>query len=274
MSRVWNDGFEKLKNRRVERSGSELPEAAACFRSLLAGQEFHSRLAVAVRGALVTDGSEWSPQQWLPQPDLPAHEIRSLEKSVLTSVYRAVADMPELADVVAQNFSAVWHGLPQLPGNQRAPLEAFFTVHNGRSAGEKHYLDGRCPYVSSGDSGNSILRLVEEEPAETFAHGAITVTAFGQACLQPWPFMARGNGGSSVRVLIPKYRMSVADLLWFAVQINAQKWRFFYARMAIKSRLVRLVVTSPPERNRPQISIAENVRELRDKLVQLSTVSG
>jgi hypothetical protein len=114
---------------------------------------------------------------------------------------------------------------------------------------------------------------VEEEEAELFEHGAITVTAFGQACIQPWPFIARGNGGSSVRVLIPRYRMSFADLLWFTAQINAQKWRFFYARMAIKSRIERLFVTSPPDRNaNTGLDIGKNVRDLRDKLAELSAV--
>ena len=59
--------------------------------------------------------------------------------------------------------------------------------------------------------------------------------------------MARGNGGSAVRVLVPRYAMAAEELLWFASQINSQRWRFFYARMAIKSRLERLEVDESAE---------------------------
>lgn len=273
MSRIWNDGFEKLKNRRVERPGSELPEVAKCFAEMLSGRELRSSLAAVIRGGAIKQGNEWSPQQWLPQPSLSANDVRAMQKEALTSIYRSVTDMPELAEVVIEDFCAAWNNLPELPTNTRAQIDHFFKVENGKSCGEKQYPEGSCPYVSSGDATNSIIRLVEEEEAELFEHGAITVTAFGQACIQPWPFIARGNGGSSVRVLIPRYRMSFADLLWFTAQINAQKWRFFYARMAIKSRIERLFVTSPPERNaNADLDISKNVRDLRDKLAELSTV--
>lgn len=90
-----------------------------------------------------------------------------------------------------------------------------------------------------------MIRLVNADSQEVFKHGALTVTAFGLARIQPWAFIARGNGGSSVRVLHPKYNMSFRELVWFAAQINSQRWRFFYARMAIMGRLARLKVTSP-----------------------------
>lgn len=99
------------------------------------------------------------------------------------------------------------------------------------------------------------------------------MTAFGQAAVQPWPFLARGNGGSSVRVLLPRFAIDAAELLWFAEQINAQQWRFFYARMAIKSRLERLLVSSPKSPLPPlRPSIAERVREFERGLSKLSTL--
>lgn len=90
--------------------------------------------------------------------------------------------------------------------------------------------------------------MIDADSDEIFPGGGLTVTAFGLACIQPWPFAARGNGGSSVRVLLPRYNMSFRELLWFAAQINAQRWRIFYARMAIKGRLARLLVRTPPVR--------------------------
>jgi hypothetical protein len=86
--------------------------------------------------------------------------------------------------------------------------------------------------------------------------------------------MARGNGGSSVRVLIPKYKMGFNDLVWFASQINAQRWRFFYARMAIKSRIVRLNITSPSQKlSDTGRTIFERAEEFRSNLIELSGAS-
>lgn len=83
--------------------------------------------------------------------------------------------------------------------------------------------------------------------------------------------MARGNGGSSVRVLIPRFKMGFSDLVWFASQINAQKWRFFYARMSIKSRLERLEITSPSQRLKDAGErIDRRVQEFRKNLFKLS----
>jgi hypothetical protein len=273
MARVWNDGFEKLKNKRVECSGCELPEVLRCFHAMDAGESFASTLAVTVAGASLKNGNEWSPQEWLPQPQLGQAEVSRLEHEAVASIFRAVAEYPELAAVVLEGFTECWDKLPPLPAEHGDVITKFFHVANGRSAGEKHYRDGSLPYISSGDGSNSVVRLVDGNNGEVFAGGGITVTAFGQAAVQPWPFLARGNGGSSVRVLTPRFRMGLADLVWFAAQINAQKWRFFYARMAIKSRIERLVVTAPARR-RPQTgTIAQKVREFRAMLSDLSRLS-
>ena len=60
--------------------------------------------------------------------------------------------------------------------------------------------------------------------------------------------MARGNGGSAVRVLVPKYKMTYSELVWFAAQINMQRWRFFYGRMAIQKRLKQLSLKAPNQK--------------------------
>ncbi|MSP28515.1 MAG: hypothetical protein EXR80_08950 [Methylococcales bacterium] len=91
------------------------------------------------------------------------------------------------------------------------------------------------------------------------------------AYVQPWAFMARGNGGSSVRVLIPKYKMNFNELIWFSSQIKAQRWQFFYGRMAIKSRLERLEITSPPIYLKAlDFTIADKMKEFRKNLFKLS----
>lgn len=271
MARIWNDGFEKLKGRRVEIEGSQLPDTAANFISFLQGQKIYNDNCTTISAEKILNGDEWSPQQWLPQPIESEDQLQKYEDNVRLSIYKAITALPELADIVLQDFMSEWKSLGTFEYALTAPVSEFFDVQNGKSSGEKNYPEGTIPYISSGDQSNSIIRLVEKEEAEVFPHGGITVTAFGQAYVQPWPFMARGNGGSSVRVLIPKYKMSFSELVWFAAQINAQRWRIFYGRMSIKSRLEKLEITSPPK----QISdsgktMAERILEFRDNLFELS----
>lgn len=271
MARIDNDGYEKLKGRRVEIEGSQLPLVEEAFKKASKGEEIQTESAITINAESILEGNEWSPQQWLPQPIETEEKLKKYEDNIRFSIYRAVTAIPELADVVLRNFGEEWNELPDYPLSETQEISEFFEVLNGKSSGEKNYIEGETPYISSGDLSNSIIRLVEQEESEIFYSGGITVTAFGQAYVQPWPFMARGNGGSSVRVLIPKYKMSFNDLVWFASQINAQRWRFFYARMAIKSRLTRLEVTSPPQKlDDTGKSVYERIDEFRGNLIELS----
>jgi type I restriction enzyme M protein len=271
MARIDNDGFEKLKGRRVEIAGTQLPLTNTAFQKYMSGEDIHQDNAITIDAGNILDGNEWSPQQWLPQPIETEEKLKKYEDNVRLSIYRAVTAIPDLADTTLDDFTSEWDELDEFELGATAPISHFFNVLNGKSQGEKNYIEGMVPYISSGDSTNSIIRLVDKEDSEVYENGGITVTAFGQAYVQPWPFMARGNGGSSVRVLIPKYKMSFNDLVWFASQINAQKWRFFYGRMAIKSRLERLEITSPPT-ILPDTgkSIRTRVSEFRENLFQFS----
>lgn len=274
IARIWNDGFEKLKGRRIEVEGSQLKNTADKFAKFMTGKAVKDENLITIPATNIMQGNEWSPQQWLPQPIETEEKLKSYEDDIRFSIYRAVTAIPELADVVLSDFMIEWNSLPVYPTGKTAPVSHFFSVQNGKSTGEKNYPEGTTPYISSGDQSNSIVRLVDLDDEEIFEYGGITVTAFGQAYVQPWPFMARGNGGSSVRVLVPKFKMSFNDLVWFASQINAQRWRIFYARMSIKSRLEQLEITSPPKRLQDKgKTIAERINEFRDNLYRLSGTS-
>lgn len=247
LARVWLDGFEKLKGRRIERGTNQIPEVIEVYHAFLTGQSVTSSLVTTIDAAQLKDGREWSPQEWLPQPPVMSEqELDTLQSEALQHIFQAIVALPELASKVLPDFAATWASYPSLPLDTEGPLADFFEILNGASSGEKNYIEGEYPYISSGDLNNSIIRMIDANPKEVFPQGGLTVTAFGLACIQPWTFVARGNGGSSVRVLIPKYAMSFRELLWFAAQINVQRWRIFYARMAIKGRLARLTVRTPP----------------------------
>jgi hypothetical protein len=247
LGRITNDGFEKSKGRRVEIEGSEIPLILSEFSRFRSGLPTKSSLVKLESSLTLSNGAEWLPHEWLPQPEIDSDETNLKIEEASGSIFKAMLKYPDLSEKVDGNLENLYSDLPGLPyGQGQLHLSALFDVHNGKSSGEKNYPEGTIPYVSSGDLDNSIVNLVEVGNEEIFEAGAITVTAFGQASFQPWSFAARGNGGSSVRVLIPRYKMSTRELLWFVSQINLQKWRFFYARMAIKSRIIRLNLPIPP----------------------------
>ena len=271
MARIWNDGFEKLKGRRVSIEGSQLQATASAFSLFLLGEQVTGDNVSVTSSKSILDGNEWSPQQWLPQPIQSEDKLKKYEDDVKLAIYRAITAMPELADVVLPEFMEDWSSLLNFSLSKTASVSHFFEVVNGRSSGEKNYPEGEVPYISSGDQTNSIVRLVDKDDEELFDSGGITVTAFGQAYVQPWPFMARGNGGSAVRILLPKFNMTFNEMVWFASQINAQRWRIFYARMSIKSRLEQLEITSPPRRLKDKGEpIHIRAKNFKNKLLELS----
>ena len=258
MAKIWNDGYKKLKGKRVETEGSQLYDILDAFKKFRDGIEIKSNLITYIDGISLFDGSEFSPEQYLIQPSLTEQEIQVFQNNVIESILKSSVCISGLAEEVIKDFTKSWSTLPPMPNINKGKIEDFFEIKTGKSRGESNYSDGICPYISSGDPLNSIVRLVADVDEEIYPDGGITVTCFGRAAVQPWRFMARGNGGSAVRVLIPKYKMSFSQLIWFAAQINIQRWRFFYGRMAILKRLKKLEIMSPPP-NMNNIAISEKV---------------
>ena len=270
MAKIWNDGFKKLKGKRVEAAGSQLEEVMSQFKRFRNGEETNSGVVTVITAdKLIPYGAEFCPEQYLPQPHFPAEEEQKYQDDVLKSILTTSVCIEGMADEVIENFP-LWSDLPILPYGEEGEIERFFTVKGGKSKGESNYIAGTCPYISSGDPQNSIIRLVGDIEEEVFSTGAITVTCFGQAAVQPWRFMARGNGGSAVRVLIPKFRMTFNELIWFAAQINMQRWRFFYGRMSIQSRLKQLRVVAPAgEITDSDKSVAKKISELSHTITSI-----
>ena len=271
MAKIWNDGYKKLKGKRVETTGSQLNEVLDNFKKYRAGEEISTKLATIISAnEIMKEGAEFCPEQYLPQPDFPTETKEAYKLDIVKSILRTAVSIDEIADEVLPTFPN-FTDLPTMPYGKEDAIESYFYVNGGKSSGESNYNEGSCPYVSSGDPLNSIIRLVSDVEGEVFENGAITVTCFGRASIQPWRFMARGNGGSAVRVLIPKYRMSFSELVWFAAQINMQRWRFFYGRMAIAKRLkkIRLVAPESPIKDDDNKSISEKIAELSKKMADI-----
>lgn len=270
MAKIWNDGYRKLKGKRVESPGSQLDEILKEFSHFRAKQPISSDLVTVIKAErIMKPGAEFSPEEYLPQPEFPQSEQEWYREEIVKSILTTAVCIDDIADEVIENFPN-WKQLPTIPYGESRPIKDFFVVKMGKSRGESNYNSGSCPYISSGDPQNSVIRLVADDDHEVFQNGAITVTCFGRAYVQPWRFMARGNGGSAVRVLIPKYEMTFSELVWFAAQINMQRWRFFYGRMAILKRLGQIKLTAPNRKIEDAgTTIAQKVANLSEMVTNI-----
>jgi len=104
MARIWNDGYEKLKGRRVTCEGSQLSMVLETFHKFLGGEDVKADNIVTVDSKNIINGNEWSPQQWIPKPTISKNEIKETEKNIRMSLFRAITAMPDLADITLGNL--------------------------------------------------------------------------------------------------------------------------------------------------------------------------
>lgn len=117
-------------------------------------------------------------------------------------------------------------------------LLKLFDIINAKSQSFKNHEKGNIAFITNGDYDNSILGYVTPLKEDRIFHEyCICVSSFCQAVIHSPPFIARGNGGSGLVVLIPKNSMTKEELFFYAAQINLSSWRFSYGRMVIGSRL-------------------------------------
>lgn len=117
-------------------------------------------------------------------------------------------------------------------------IDKFFQTARCKSRNLSDYADGNTPFVSNTMFNNGIERYVDADlDAEIIKLvPCIAVNGFGFATIQLTPFIGAGNGGVSITSLIPRQKMSVIELAYYAAQINMQSWRFSYGRRAIMRR--------------------------------------
>lgn len=270
IGRIENDGFEKLKGKRVACTGSQLSIIKESFTKFMKNEPVNNSICMVIDNNRLRNGQEYSPQAYLSQPPMKDNELKLLNSQTLLSLFQAITSYPNITDSLDDKFPNMGKA-QRFPLSKTGKLSDFFEVKTGKSLGIKTYSEGIIPYVSSGDGTNGVIGLVMGSDTE-LCEGCISVSAFGTAYLQPWKYFARGNGGSSVRILIPKYKMSIRELFWFVAQINCQRWRFTYARQAIKSRLEKLEITSPNKYLDKPIDIIGKINGFKQRLSELSNI--
>lgn len=273
LATVENDGFEIKKKRRVARAGSQLPEMSKIFHRHVQGAKVSAKhgFYCFVDRELIADGEEICAERWLPSAPFTIEKYEQQKDVLFRQIALAVANYPEAVDSSIDSFSDFLNSRDAVNA-AGSLITDWFEISNGRSVGYSKYSGGEIPYVSSGDSFNSIVGMVQPPADEIYETPRVTVTAFGQAAIQPWRFCARGNGGSAVRVLEPIQRMSSEQLFWIVSQINAQRWRFHYGRMATKGRLETLEIVPPPKLQ-PIGDVAARAKRFRSSLLHLTDSS-
>lgn len=277
MAKIHNDGYEISKNRRVPIDGSQLPEIARLLKNHRTRKftEDLPGISCKIRRNQLLTGAELCPEEWLPQQQMSFDEFRLSLNDTLQQLCLGIVNYPDIMDGLIEDYTEqlATIGDDVARPTQRTSLNDVFEISAAKSIGMVNYPDGILPFISSSDSFNSIVGLVNPPPAEIYDSPVITVTAFGRACIQPWRFAARGNGGSSVRILTPRFSMTIPELLWYVSQINYQKWRFHYGRMAIQSRLRNLRVDPYPNEYEGELNLIDYLQQFSNQVSELMTLS-
>jgi hypothetical protein len=278
LARIENDGFEISKGRRIPRAGSELDKVLALYKKFLdrGAIEAAPGVACTIPRESIVNGDEICAERWLPSDRFTIAAFQEHRTEMIRQLSLLVVNHPEAVDELVEHYEELLASAGPMTGKprQRTSLSEWFAVTTGRSSGSKNYPAGAIPYVSSGIGYNSVAAFVQPPERETYYIPHVTVTAFGAASIQPWRFCARGNDGSRVRILRPRFGMTVAELAWFAGQINAQRWRLHYGRMATIPRL-RLMAVDPPPGDLPPISgLPDRLKKLRSEVRNLWDIAG
>lgn len=105
MAKIWNDGYKKLKGKRVEVEGSQLPEVLDLFKKFMKNKKVKSELVTIVSASQIMEvGAEFSPEQYLPQPELSEEEQNIFVENITKSILTASVCIEDIADEVLTNF--------------------------------------------------------------------------------------------------------------------------------------------------------------------------
>jgi hypothetical protein len=123
-----------------------------------------------------------------------------------------------------------------------ATIGSLFAFKSAKSVPFDDHLSGTIRFVTNGYRNNGVVGCVTPEAGDkVFDTDGICVSAFCQATVQRAPFVARGNGGSGLTVLVPKKKMTEAELWGYASFISSShRWKFSFGRMATAPRLAKL----------------------------------
>jgi hypothetical protein len=141
---------------------------------------------------------------------------------------------------------------------------SFFKIVTARSRAFSDYSTGEVAFVSNGFYNNGVIGFVDPfTDDKVITELAICVSAFCEATVQKPPFVARGNGGSGLTILLPINKIDYDTMLNLASLINIHlKWKYSYGRMVNKMRLEKEIV---PMVNLRGNTIAEQVKALIPK---------
>ncbi|MCC8483470.1 MAG: hypothetical protein LN561_02775 [Rickettsia endosymbiont of Labidopullus appendiculatus] len=121
-------------------------------------------------------------------------------------------------------------------------IDFYFYIQKCLSGNLEDYTNGDIPFISNTTLNNGVVKYVgiinEKEVIDKVP--CIAVNGFGFASIQTKPFIGSGNGGVYITALVPKERMDMIELAYYAGQINLQSWRFSYGRRAVRHRLIKL----------------------------------
>ncbi|RGO16721.1 hypothetical protein DXB28_20650 [Bacillus cereus] len=112
-------------------------------------------------------------------------------------------------------------------------INKFFEITKGTGQYKENYAKGDTPLVSATTFNNGIIEYVDAKAI--FSANTITVERIkGTAFVQ---FQDYVTVPDDISILLPKEKMSIEELLYFAYLIRKESWRYSYGRKLSLTRL-------------------------------------
>lgn len=114
-------------------------------------------------------------------------------------------------------------------------VDDYFTIRYGQRKyhSKSHLKKGKTPLISSASMDNGFYGYFDIEPKFENVISFPSTGSIGEARVHDYPCCIDDN----CLVLVPRKRMSIAQLYYAASVLQTQKWRFKYGRQATEYRL-------------------------------------
>ena len=127
--------------------------------------------------------------------------------------------------------------------NKEFLLSELFDIESGKYHSVNNLKKGKIPLVSCSDINNGIAGFYDIPIKKTFKN-CITVAYDGKPLTtkyHDYVFSAYDNVG----VLTPKFNMRKTTLMFITILLNIERWRFGYGRKCYKTKLEKLKIKLP-----------------------------
>lgn len=232
-----DDGFAKKKGAMKKIQSGNIDIMLSAIKDFIAGStKIHKSIARQYQLSPIQFDKdlECAPEYYLKENSHTEEEIAGAMDEVFMSLFNFLINSP-YRDKTQKNIGF------KIKKPKENDFDILFGIINAQSSNIEDYSFGEIPFVTSTELNNGVEKYIDpDENSLIIKEPCITISSFGYATVQLIPFVGRSHG--AIIILKPKTEMGLTELLYYAAQLNLQRWRFSYGRWVTKKRLLKLEI--------------------------------